>query len=316
MSFGAIQSRSTRRFNSPFDRRRYAPFLIGGEETHRAPILGDTGLNRRQGYWLAILGFALVLLRFVLIDSVPAAQAQSPNPTPRSQEQKATVSVRGLQIPAKAQRLFKQGIEYLARGDAEGSQDFFRRAIQTYPSYYEAYYNLGVAESQLHQWSEALQFFQKAIDLSGGGFAHGYFGYGLVLNQLGQSNDAEKIVRRGLEQEPDLSDGYAVLSIALFNQNRLDEAEEAAQKSLRLPNASPRNALLALAHIHFKKGDYRAAAKDLESYLEAVRAAPHKHDAESDPYIQRLLSQAKARSAGQNQEGASRGDLWEPGWWN
>jgi tetratricopeptide (TPR) repeat protein len=252
----------------------------------------------------------------VLIDSVPAAQAQSPIPTPRTQEQKATVSVRGLQIPAKAQRLFKQGIEYLARGDAEESQDFFRRAIQAYPGYYEAYYNLGVAESQLHQWSDALQFFQKAIDLSGGGFAHGYFGYGLVLNQLGQSNDAEKIVRRGLEQEPDLSDGYAVLSIALFNQNRLDEAEEAAQKSLRLPNASPRNALLALAHIHFRKGDYRASVKDLEGYIEAVRAAPHKHDAENDPYIQRLLSQAKAKSAGQNKEDASRGDLWEPGWRN
>lgn len=316
MLFGDIQSRSTRRINSLFVRRRSAAFLVGGEKTCRLQIPRDTGPNRRLACWRAVFIFGIFFLKFVLIDSVPAAQAQISNPSARTQEQKATVSVRGLQIPAKAQRLFKQGIEYLARGDAEGSQEYFKRAIQTYPSYYEAYYNLGVAESQLHRWSDALQLFQKAIDLSGGGFAHAYFGYGLVLNQLGQSDDAEKIVRRGLEQEPNFSDGYAVLSIALFNQNRLDEAEEAAMKSLRLPNGSPRNALLALAHIHLKKGDYRAEVKDLEGYLEAVRAAPHKHDAENDSYIQRLLSQAKAKSAGQNQEGASRGDLWEPGWWN
>jgi tetratricopeptide (TPR) repeat protein len=276
----------------------------------------DTGADQQQACLRAVLILAVVLLKFMWIDSVPAAQAQTPNPALPTHEQKATVSIRGLQIPAKAQRFFKLGIEHLAKGDAQGSLDPFRRAIQTYPGYYEAYYNQGVAESQLHQWNEAQQSFQKSIDLSGGRFAHGYFGYGLVLNQLGQSDEAEKIVRRGLEQEPDLSDGYAVLSLALFNLNRLDDAEEAAEKSLRLPNTSPRNALLALAHIHLKKGDYRAAVKDLDGYLEAVRVGPHKHDAENDPYIQRLLSQAKAKSAGQKQDDASRGDLWEPGWWN
>jgi tetratricopeptide (TPR) repeat protein len=316
MLFGAIHSRSTRRFNSPLVGRRSARFLITREKACCVGTVRDTNASQQQVCLRALLVIALILLKFVLIESVPAAQAQIPSPSARTQEQKATVSIRGLQIPAKAQRLFKQGIECLAKGDAEGSLDPFRRAIQAYPSYYEAYYNQGVAEGQLHQWNAALQSFQKSIDLSGGRFAHAYFGYGLVLNQLGQSDEAEKIVRRGLDLDPNLSDGYAVLSLALFNLNRLDEAEEAAQKSLRLPNATPRNALLALAHIHLKQGDYRAAVKDLEGYLEAVRAGPHKHDAENDPYIQRLLSLAKAKSAGQKQDGASRGDLWEPGWWN
>jgi outer membrane protein assembly factor BamD (BamD/ComL family) len=88
----------------------------------------------------------------------------------------------------------------------------------------------------------------------------------------------------------------------LFEQNRL---EAAAHKALLLPNPSRRNALLALAHVHFVRREYQLAVQDLEAYLKAVPSTPWKDDAEHDQYIRKLLSEAKANSVEQNADGAS-----------
>src|SRR6202007_1241159 len=175
--------------------------------------------------------------------------------------------------------------ERLAKGDAAGSLEHFRRAIQEFPGFYEAYYNKGVAETHLHQKDEALHSFQKAIDLSGGRCASAYFGYSFVLAQQGRPKDAELIVRRGLEEDPYISDGYSVLASVLLDQNRLVEAEAAAHKALLLPNHSPRSDLLTLAYIHLRKDEYRFAAQDLEACLKAVGSTPRKEDIEHDKYI-------------------------------
>jgi tetratricopeptide (TPR) repeat protein len=214
--------------------------------------------------------------------------------------QKYTVSVRELRIPPKARAAFNRGVECLAKGDAAGSLRHFNRAIQEFPDFYEAYYDQGAAEMQIGQKSEAMQSFQKAIDLSGGHFARAYVGYGLVLTQQGKSEEAEPIVRRGLEEDPSLAEGYSVLSIVLFGENRLDEAEQTAQKALRMPNSSAIGALVTLAYIHLKREEYPSAVQNLEDYLKAVRASPFKADAGFLQYLEKKLSEAKEKSIVQN----------------
>ncbi len=56
----------------------------------------------------------------------------------------------------------------LRKGMRARSLRHFVRAIHEFPDYYEAYSNKGAAELLLNQKDEALQSFQKAIDLSGG----------------------------------------------------------------------------------------------------------------------------------------------------
>jgi tetratricopeptide (TPR) repeat protein len=154
------------------------------------------------------LNLVIALLNFLLVGWPLAAQARVSNLGSRTRTQQSTVSARELQIPAKARSAFRRGFERLAKGDANGSLQHFRRAIQEFPGFYEAYYNKGVVETELHQAEEALQSFQKAIDLSGGHCARAYFGYALALDQQGDAKDAkdakdaEQIVRRGLEEDP------------------------------------------------------------------------------------------------------------------
>src|SRR5579864_2748553 len=159
-----------------------------------------------------------------------------------------TVSVRELKIPAKAHNEFEKGLERVAKNDPAGSLSHFQKATQVFPGYFEAYYNLGVAEMTLRHTGEAMQDFQTSIDLSGGRYAPAEFGYGYLLCQEGRPDEAEKMVRRGLEVEDAAPEGYVILGEALKQLNRLDEAEKSAHEAL-LRNPNYAGAYLVLSDI-------------------------------------------------------------------
>lgn len=103
----------------------------------------------------------------------------------------------------------------------------FNKALETSPDFYEAYYGRGVAELELRRHSDAMESFQRASDLSGGRYVPANFGYGLALAREGKAEDAEPVVRRGLELTL-TADGHLVLSIVLIQLHRLDAAEKNA----------------------------------------------------------------------------------------
>src|SRR5437588_2736114 len=78
------------------------------------------------------------------------------------------VSARELRIPGKAWSEYEKGVERLTKKDLAGSLAHFTKATQAFPEYYEAYYHVGVVETTLGHFDEAMQAFQKAIDLSSG----------------------------------------------------------------------------------------------------------------------------------------------------
>ena len=177
-----------------------------------------------------------------------------------------SVSVRQLQIPRKAQNEFQKGLAIGAKNDPADSLPHFAKAIQIFPGYFEAYYNLGVAEVMLGRTADAASAFQTAIDLSGGGYALAAFGYGYLLCQEGRAAEAEKIIRRGLEAEGPQALGYVILGEALKQLNRLEEAEQSAHEAL-LRNPNYAGAYLVLSDVAERRGDYLAEIQDLDIYL-------------------------------------------------
>jgi tetratricopeptide (TPR) repeat protein len=177
-----------------------------------------------------------------------------------------TVSVRELRIPGKAHNEFEKGLERVAKNDPAGSLSHFTKATQAFPGYFEAYYNLAVAEMTLGHRNDAIRHFQTSIDLSGGRYALAEFGYGYVLCQEGRPSEAEKIVRLGLGIEDASPEGYVILGEALKQLNRLDEAEKSAHEAL-LRNPKYAGAYLVLSDVADRRGDYRAEIQDLDIYL-------------------------------------------------
>ncbi|OLC92400.1 MAG: hypothetical protein AUH86_19010 [Acidobacteria bacterium 13_1_40CM_4_58_4] len=177
-----------------------------------------------------------------------------------------TVSVRELRIPDKARSEFQKGLDCLAKNDPAGSLSHFAKATQAFPGYFEVYYHMGVAEMRLGHNDEAMKAFQTSIDLSGGHYAWAEFGFGFLMCQEGKPDEAEKIIRKGLEMEDAAPEGYVILSNALLQLNRRDEAGKSAQEAL-LRNPNLADAYLVLSNVDAGKGDYRAQVRNLDAYL-------------------------------------------------
>jgi len=177
-----------------------------------------------------------------------------------------SVSVRELQIPEKARSAYQKGIRSLSDNDPETSVGYLQKAIAAFPDYYEAYYSLGVAQRRLHLDAEAIDAFQKAIDASGGSCSVAEFAMGVMLAQSHKLAEAEKELRRALEQDANYAKGYLYLSVVLYQMDRLDEAERnALEAERRKPELSM--VYLVLANVHSRQGDSREQLRDLAKYV-------------------------------------------------
>jgi Tfp pilus assembly protein PilF len=200
------------------------------------------------------------------------------------------VSVHDLKVPGKARHEFEKGLDRLHKKDFAGGLEHFQEATHAFPDYYEAYYQIGLAHMELRHRDEAEQALQRAIDLSGGGYADAQFGLGALLCDRQQYSEAERVLRRGVEVDANSWKGHLFLGQALFGQNRLDEAEKSAQEVL-LRRSDVASAYILLANIHIRRHEYVLGVKDLDTFLNMKPEGPTSDQARAvRAAAQRLVS--------------------------
>jgi tetratricopeptide (TPR) repeat protein len=207
------------------------------------------------------------ILLFLVVLGAREISAQSLGFAPARSPGGYTVPVRELQISPKARDKFERGWRQLTKDDPKGSLKYFAAAIAEKPDFYQAYYHQGIAEMRLDQNAKALRSFQSAIDLSDGSYPCAEFGYALALSRVGDTSEAERVVRHGLQADANNPDGHVVLGLILLKLNRVDEAERSAQQALRLQQPSSAKGHLILADVHGVRRDFEGQANDLEAYL-------------------------------------------------
>jgi tetratricopeptide (TPR) repeat protein len=181
-----------------------------------------------------------------------------------------------LKIPSKARDEFEQGLQRLAKRVTAGSLEHFDAAIRVFPGSYEVYYHEGIAQLQLRNNEEALRCFQKAIDLSEGWYAGAEFGYGLVLLPEGEAEEAERVLRHGLEADPDSVDGHVVLEFVLLKLDRPDGAEKHAREAIGSNATNSPKGYLVLSDVDAAAGNYDGEVRDLDTYLKLRPNDPNK----------------------------------------
>jgi tetratricopeptide (TPR) repeat protein len=204
------------------------------------------------------------------------------------------VSARQLAIPRKAQDAMEKGLNRLyGKQDYKGSLAQFERAVTDFPSYYEAYHEMGVAYIHLGQPAEAEKAFRKSIEVSKSHYSGAYFALASLLSTKQRFAEAEPLVRQGLELDRNAWEGHYELARALLGLNRVDAAEKSAEEArTRKPDFPP--LFLLLANIHIRKHDYPTLLQDLDSYLKLEPNGPTSEQArQTREKIQRALSNAQ-----------------------
>jgi tetratricopeptide (TPR) repeat protein len=142
----------------------------------------------------------------------------------------------------------------------------FQRAVTVFSNFYEAYYEMGMADLILWRIKDAEQAFRMSIQVSEGQSAYPLFALGAVLDYQGKFAEAEGVTRKGLNLDPTSWAGHFYLGRALLGLNRFEEAEKNVREALR-QKFNTAEALRLLADILAHEKDYSALLEDLDEYV-------------------------------------------------
>ncbi len=185
-----------------------------------------------------------------------------------------TVSVHELSMPAKARELMDSGMQKLY-GDKnpQAALSDLEQAVALAPTYYEASYQLAMAQQSLGDRAQAEKSLRNSFEHSNHTYAEASIALGGILLDRGDTTEAEQCIRRGLQLNPNLWLGHYELGRALLQQDHLADALSSAEQARQLaPNVPIVYRLLS--NIHLKQKDYSALLLDLDTYLTLDPSSP------------------------------------------
>lgn len=189
------------------------------------------------------------------------------------ESREGVVSVEELEIPSPARKEFVRGLEELNEKNQPGkSVKHFRKAIEIFPAYQEAYNQLILAHLLLGENTEAREAAVQAVDASPKN--------GRAFTLLGITFRNEKRYDESLEPlqrsvELDAEDNLALMELAksLLALNRNAEALGYAESSHEL-DSGPADVHLVLFTALVREKQYVPALAELNEFLEKYPANP------------------------------------------
>ncbi|MCU0524753.1 MAG: tetratricopeptide repeat protein [Elainella sp. Prado103] len=101
--------------------------------------------------------------------------------------------------------------------------DCYQRAIQLRPDFYEAYYNLAVAQAHQQNWRSAIEAFQQVLKLNPR-HAESHYGLGKLADQIEQPKTAAAYYWRAIQNQPDFAAAYFSLGETLLKLREWQKA--------------------------------------------------------------------------------------------
>ena len=178
-----------------------------------------------------------------------------------------SISSHQLQAPKGARSAYDKGLKLLENeNNPTGSIPEFEKAVKAFPSYYEAYTKMGIANYHLGKVLEAEASLKKAVELSDSKFVEPLCLLADLYNSQRNYQDAEPLARQATTL--DNSNWNSFFELAR-SQVGLKQASEAEINALRARDLAPQNpqVYLVLANVHVLQQNYQAAVQDFDAYL-------------------------------------------------
>ncbi len=204
-----------------------------------------------------------------------------------------TLSAAPYQAPRDARRAYEKGLEAEKHGRLPEARQYFEKAVEIYPKYASAWFQLGAVLQNLAEKESARTAYTHAtaIDskflppyLSLASMAYEAQDWPLVLNLTNHVLDFDpmkyaNVTSYILDLDPlDYAEAYFYNSAANYKLNKFEDAEKSGLRAERL-DVRPRfpQLHLLLAEIFARKHNYATAIAETKIYLDL---APHANDAD------------------------------------
>ena len=177
------------------------------------------------------------------------------------------VSSHILSVPDAARELYFSGMKKLYTDkNAQGSLGDFQKALHKAPSFYEAQFQIGMANLNLGKGQEAENSFRKSIEMSGDKYSEANLALGVLFFDRSEFEAAKTQLRRALELNPSAWMACYKLGDIAYRERNLSEAETWAGKAKQIETNMPMVYEL-LAQVHVQQKKYASAVEDIDAYL-------------------------------------------------
>jgi tetratricopeptide (TPR) repeat protein len=204
----------------------------------------------------------------ITLQPVPSDKAREVPP----EGPKAAIDARIAQIPPEAKDEFQQGQKRSAANDPAGAVTHFKKAIELFANYAEAFQLLGGTYLQQGQLPLAEEAFAKAVTIENR-LANAQLALGLTRNLMGRTREAEAPLLKAVELDPKSPDAHFELAKTQFALQKFPDAEVHAEKSLEL---KPQNApvYIVLGYSLLRQSKVAEAEEAFRHFLKIDPASP------------------------------------------
>jgi Tetratricopeptide repeat len=203
-----------------------------------------------------------------------------------------TLSALPYKAPVNARKAYEKGIQAEKSGKLANAQRYFESAVEIYPRYQSAWFQLGVILQKENQTDAARSAFTQATTIDTK-FIPPYLSLAAMAYDARNWTELLKLTDHILELDPfnhanvtayvvDLdplnsTEAYYYNAMANYRLNRMEEAEKSARKAehMSLRTRFPQVHLL-LADIFVQRKNYAGAISEMQTYLDL---APNAGDA-------------------------------------
>lgn len=192
-------------------------------------------------------------------------------------------------VPNEARKLYEKGVEQLSQKKDEGL-DNLKKAIEIFPTYYDALNRLGVEYVQRKQYQTGVEYLIRAIDINQKSFSS-YYALGVASYNLKEIKPAIEAMRAATILNPKSVDAQIWYGRVLRIDRSYKDAEKALLQAKSLSKDNPIAEInWQLALLYDKTGRYKEAADELEQFL---KLQPDTRDAKQ---IKTLIAELRAKS--------------------
>jgi lipopolysaccharide biosynthesis regulator YciM len=194
---------------------------------------------------------------------------------PTERVQGSMVSITNLLVPKSAKKSVENARKAVQRQKGADAEGLFKSAIQEYPKYAEAWFDLGSLYEDQGRIVEARDAYREAVHADAL-YLKPYIRLGQLALAGRNWREASDLVDKALELDSiNLVEAYLVSALAHFNLSEFDLSEKRARLGQRMDFSHRYPQLyLVLANISAVRKDYDGCVRELKSYLKSAPNAP------------------------------------------